>query len=337
MNGQLFPLYNNKYHVFYERGLMLPETAAQDIGRNPQFHLIPFTITKMPGWKTRLYQLLHILVRPFSLPLSAYFAARFNSNLVAPVESLKEKTQGVGPHDVVLFLNPSMATAQVVDALSNRTRFVNLYFLDPVHRLGLDNSSLAQWRMSCRLLTYSAMQAKDLHIEFLAPYEPDIALATESPIYDLVYVGSPSPKRLAWVLYLKLRIAAANRSSHLRLATGNDLMVNILPWLFCRRMTFTEYIELCRLARGILELHERDAEGVTVRTTLCQALGRTHVCNLRVIHDTVKISPPWNSELKRFLSKQPQQFVATHAELNKEKKFDRWLGVNFPAPVDCEG
>jgi len=316
---------------------MLPETAAQDVARNPKFHLIPFTVTKVPGWKTRLYHLLAILLRPFSLSMSAYFAARFNSCLVAPVESLIEEAQGVGPHDLVLFLNPSIATAQVVDALSDRTRCVNIYFLDPVHRLGLSNSSLAQWRMSCRLLTYSATQARDLQLEFLPPYEPDIAPATESPIYDLVYIGSPSPKRLAWVLYLKLRIAAANRSSHLRLATRqHDWLIKVLPWLFCRRMTFTNYIELCRQARGILELHERDAEGVTVRTTLCQALGRTHVCNLRVIQDTVKISPPWNGELKRFLSKQ-QQYVATRAELNKERKFDRWLCVNFPAPADCEG
>jgi len=220
--------------------------------------------------------------------------------------------------------------------LSNRTHYVNLYFLDPVHRLGLNNSSLAKWRMSCRLLTYSATQARDLQLEFLAPYEPDVAPATESPIYDLVYVGSPTPKRLAWVLYLKLRVAAAKRSSHLRLATRNNWLVNVLPRLFCRRMTFTDYIELCRQARGILELHERDAEGVTLRTTLCQALGRTHVCNLRVIQDTVKISPLWNGELKRFLSRQPQQFVVTHAVLNKERKFDRWLGVNFPTAVDCE-
>lgn len=278
------------YHVFFDRGLMLSETAAQDIASDPLVRLVPFSHSKRPGSASRAYQALHILARPFSLRASAYFARKFNSTLQVSMPELQAASRAVGAGDVVLWLNPSLATASVVSDLQSRGINLNLYFLDPVHRLGIGPREILAWQLSARTFNYSEREAERFGMHFLVPYAPVVAPSDAPPSFALVYVGSPSPGRLLWILILNLHLWARGKRGYLRLAVRRASLVRRLPGLFCHRMAFSDYIELCRRSRGILELHERDAGGVTLRATLCGALQCTHVCNLPTTPDTVHIS-----------------------------------------------
>ena len=281
---------------------MLAETAGFDLNAVPGLRHTGYRQHKLPGASARVYQILHILTRQFSLRVSAFFAHRFNDRLDVDPQQIAPGLGRVRPADHVLWLNPTRAVAPTIDALRGRCAAVSLYFVDPVHRLGLTPQCLRAWASWAQLASYSKQEADALGIDFLPPYVP--AFRTGIPSgkdLDLVYVGSPTPKRLLWLLYLRLHLRIRRRRGHLRLAARSHGLVRCFPGTFSERLAFADYAALCARSRGVLELHERDAGGVTLRATLSQALRAVHLCNLPTTDETCVISLWRWGALDRFL------------------------------------
>jgi len=318
-------------HVFADHGAMLPETAGVDLAGLPGVRYTGYRQQRLPGFSARLYQVLHILSRPFNLALSAWFVRRFNRRLAVDPFELQEGLSCVGEGDAVLWINPSLAVYPVVEALRRRRVRLSVYFVDPVHRLGLAASQVRDWAQESCVASYSPEEAAQLGLRFLVPYAPVVPMATLVPDLDLVYVGSPSPKRLLWVLYLHLHLRVRQRRGHLRLALRSQKLVRLLPGLFSGRVSFQDYAALCARSRGVLELHERDAGGVTLRATLCQALRRTHLCNLPTTPETTVISLWRWRALDRFLTLETGTLSSPHAPHvpRVAPGFEPWLRENF--------
>lgn len=318
-------------HIFAEKGLMLAETAVQDLKAIEGVRCTEYAVSKVPGWPVRLIQLLHILTRPISLAASAHFARRFNEYLLVQPDQLTMGLAAIAAGDRVLWFNPSLAVRGVIDSLRDRGVSVHLYFVDPVHRLGLSPAVVRDWSSWARMATYSRDEAARLGIAFLVPYAPALAPPDRAADLDIVYVGSPSPKRLAWVLYLQAHLRANGRRGHLRLASRSTRLVAWFPGVFSGRISFSQYAQLCARARGVLELHERDAGGVTLRATLCQSLGVVHLCNLSTTAQTLRLSMVDTSALDRFLQEGDSAPSADRAcaPALDAPHFDLWLRRNF--------
>jgi hypothetical protein len=318
-------------HVFAEKGLMLAETSFQDLAAIEGVRCTEFAVGKVPGWRVRVVQMLHILTRPVSLAVSAHFAKRFNAYLRVEPAQLAAGLAAIAPGDRVLWFNPSLAVQGVIEGLRDRGVAVHLYFLDPVHRLGLSPAIVRAWSSWARMASYSRDEAARLGIAFLAPYAPALAPSGKLADFDIVYVGSPSPKRLAWVLYLQARLRANGRTGHLRLASRNQRLVAWFPGVFSGRISFAQYAQLCARARSVLELHERDAGGVTLRATLCQSLGVVHLCNQTTTPQTLQLSLSDPHALDRFLRQgdSTPSNDRTSAPALDAPHFDAWLRHHF--------
>lgn len=322
-----------RLHIFADPGLMLPETADFDLGHSDDVHYTAYRQHKLPGPSARIYQALHILTRPVSLRLSAWFARRFNDRLAVDPQQIVSGLAHVQPEDHVLWLNPSQAVATWVDGLRPRCAGVALYFLDPVHRLGLRAAQVRGWAAWARVFSYSRPEAAALGVGFLAPHVPALPFDV-LPVKDLdvVYVGSPSPRRLWWVGCLRWRLWRRGGRGHLRLASRNTRLPRWFPGTFSTRVAFADYALLCARSRGVLELHERDADGVTLRAMLAQAVRATHLCNVATTPQTCVIAPwRWQS-LDRFLQ-QPHR--PSEVAVPPGPGLGQWLQVNFMPPAPC--
>lgn len=289
-------------HVFAEDGLMLWQAAGVVPSELPSVAYTGYRQRQRPGSFARWYLLLHIALRPLSLRLSAYCAQRFNERLTVDEAPLKAALAKVAPGDAVLWLNPTRSVVRLVDGLVDSTTRVSLYFLDPVHRLGLGSDPLRRWATGATLSTYSSEEATRLDMRFLVPYAPRRRQAAPERDLDLVYIGVPSPKRLLWVVLLRLHLALRGRCGHLRLAVRGSALPRWFPGIFSERVAFEDYAALCARSRGVLELHERDAGGVTLRATLCQSVAAVHLCNLATTRETVRVSLlDWRA-LDRFIT-----------------------------------
>ncbi|MDQ2780484.1 MAG: hypothetical protein M3Y32_13115 [Pseudomonadota bacterium] len=309
---------------------MLPETADFAIGATEGICYTAYCQHKTPGSAARVYQTLHILSRPLNLKLSAWFAWRFNQCLAVEAQPLEAGLARVQPQDHVLWLNPSLSVASQVEGLKSRCAGLGLYFLDPIHRLGLLPARINQWATWAQVATYSRPEGAALGIAFLAPYVPYVPadLSPEKDL-DVVYVGSPSPKRLWWLLRLRLQLAVRGGRGHLRLASRSARLPRWFPGTFSARVPFEDYVELCARSRGVLELHERDADGVTVRATLAQAVNAVHLCNLRTTAQTCVISAWRWRALDRFLQGSDEPAVADRPGPG----LAQWLHTNFRQPM----
>ncbi len=299
-------------HVFADQGLMVPETAWPD-GQAPEgVHYTGYRQQRLPGVSARVYQVLHVLSRPFSLRLSAALARAFNRRLQVDPAQLQQGLARLADGDQVVWLNPSLALADVLHRLQARPLQLAFYFLDPVHRLGWHEATVRDWARRLPVATYWPAQATRLGIRYRAPYAPKhphapAALASAGSSVapprdlDLVYVGSPSPKRLLWVLRLRLQLRRGGHHGFLRLASRHPLLHRLWPAIFGPRLSFTEYAALCARSRGVLELHERDAGGVTLRATLCEALQSIHLSNAPSTPQTVQVGLWRQQGLARFL------------------------------------
>jgi len=316
-------------YIFAEHGLMLEETTAQDIDSISDVFLSNYKVEKIPGWRTRAAQALHIFTRPFSLRASAFFAIRFNEFLYIDSKKLKEVLNRIMPGDRILWFNPSLALRKDIDALRFSQVSVNLYFVDPVSRLGFTDKDIRAWSEWAWIGSYSREEAKRLNINFLVPYAPAVSPVSTPAELDIVYVGSPSPKRLAWVLLLQAWLHATRRKGFVRLATRNRLLTKWVPGIFLERIRFAAYVELCRQSRSVLELHERDAVGVTLRATLCQSLGVLHVCNQPTTPQTLLLSLRNWTFLVSVLSGKTTQPCRPVSLMFDALPFDAWLQVNF--------
>ncbi len=284
---------------------MLWETAGVSPRSLPDVVYAGYTRRALAGWSIKLVQALHILTRPISLRLSAHFAHMFNARLVVEDSELSVALNDVQAGDEVIWLNPSLAVATMIDGLITRNSRVTLYFLDPVHRLGIRPEKLRAWACQSSIATYSPEQAAELGMTLLIPYAPKVPKPNPPRDLALVYVGSPSPKRLLWVLILRLHLRLRGQRGFLRLASRRASLARWFPGIFSDRIPFEEYAALCARARGVLELHERDAGGVTLRATLCEALGLVHLSNLCITAETVHVSL-WDwRPLDRFLMSAP--------------------------------
>lgn len=310
---------------------MLTETSGQNLEAIQGVRFTEYVVSKVPGRSVRVAQLMHILTRPVCLAASTYFAARFNTYLRVERTQLTEGLAAIAPGDSVLWFNPSLAIRDVIENLRDRGLNTHMYFLDPVHRLGLSPALVSAWSSWAGLATYSKIEATRLGIKFLVPYAPAIVLSGQPADLDIVYVGSPSPKRLLWVLYLQAQLRMKGRCGYLRLVTRNQRMVAWFPGVFSDRISFAQYAQLCARSRSVLELHERDAGGVTLRTTLCQTLGVLHLCNLATTAQTLKLS----LGALRVLNFMHQQRVTAPtidhglAPVLDSPYFDVWLRRNF--------
>jgi len=300
------------FHVFADDGLMVPETAWPD-GQPPAgVYYTGYRQQRLPGMAARVYQLLHVLSRPFSLSLSAALARAFNSRLQVDQAQLQPGLARLADGDHVVWLNPSLALADVLDRLQARPVQLAFYFLDPVHRLGWEEDTVRDWARRLPMATYWPAQATRLGIRYRAPYAPTLKHAHPAPPpsgtsvapprdLDLVYVGSPSPKRLLWVLRLRLHLRRGGYRGFLRLASRHPLLHRLWPAIFGPRLSYTEYAALCARSRAVLELHERDAGGVTLRATLCEALHAIHLSNAPSTPQTMQVGFLRLQGLARFL------------------------------------
>jgi len=279
-----------RLHVFAEESLMLWETAGVSPGDLPNVNYCGYVRVPRSRQLARLYLSLHIIIRPINLRASVLFAAKFNRELTAPTDKLMAAIALIGPGDAVLWMNPSWAVAPLIDRVMQLGVRLSLYFVDPVHRLGVSKQMLAQWSNYATVSTYSTEEAKRYGVRFLVPYAPKRSVHVTQREFDLVYIGSPSPKRLLWLLVLKGRLFLRGARGFMRLASRQATFAKVLPGVFVNRMSFVEYAELCSKSRGVLELHEADAEGVTLRATLCQSLGVVHVCNVQTTPSTLVVS-----------------------------------------------
>lgn len=300
-------------HLVAETGLMLAATAGpEQLQAGPGKAPIPlheYRVSRRPGRSARLWQLLHILARPFSLALSAWFVQRFNACLRAEWPGAQSPLAGIEAGDRVLWFNPSAAVQSVVDQLIAAGHRLDLYFVDPVHRLGLAPQTLARWRRYAGLHSYSEQEAQAHGMNFLVPYLPAAPPRAARPEFDLVYVGSPSPGRLAWVIVLQALVRRHGGKAYLRLATRHPGLARAWPAVFVPRVSFEDYTALAARSLAILELHERDAEGVTLRATLCQAQQLLHLCNLKTCEETWQVqlrnSAQWLPALIRLRQGEP--------------------------------
>jgi hypothetical protein len=299
-------------HVFADKGLMVPETAWPSGQLPVGVHYTGYSLQRLPGVAARVCQLLHVLSRPFSLSLSAALARAFNRQLYVDPAQLQQGMARLTDGDQVVWLNPSLALTDVLDRLEARPVQLAIYFLDPVHRLGWDEDRVRDWARRLPVSTYWPAQAERLGIRHRVPYAPMHQLAqpatpsagaTEARQrdLDLVYVGSPSPKRLLWVLRLRLQLRRGGHRGFLRLASRHPLLHRLSPAIFGPRLSFAEYAALCARSRGVLELHERDAGGVTLRATLCEALQSVHLSNAPSTPQTVHVGLWRWQGLARFL------------------------------------
>ncbi len=332
-------------HVFADDGLMVPETAWPD-GQPPAgVHYTGYRQQRMPGVAARVCQWLHVLSRPFSLRLSASMARAFNRRLRVDPTQLQPGLARLADGDQVVWLNPSLALADVLDRLQARPLQLAFYFLDPVHRLGWQEETVRGWARRLPVATYWPAQATSLGIRYRAPYAPTLGHTPPAPTpveasaslaaprdLDLVYVGSPSPKRLLWVLSLRRRLRRGNHRGYLRLASRHPWLHRLWPGVFGPRLSFTEYAALCARSRGVLELHERDAGGVTLRATLCEALQSIHLSNAPSTPQTVPVGLSRWQALNRFLDTgvdalgqpaQPPRLGAPHIGAWLASHFDR--------------
>jgi len=316
-------------YIFAENGLMLAETTAQDVERINDVYFSDYRVEKTLGWRIRAIQILHILARTISLRASAHFAIRYNELLFVNFEKLRQVFNKITPLDSVLWFNPSIAIRDVIDELHDRGVAVNLYFVDPVHRLGITDKLVHAWSEWAWIGTYSREEATRLNINFLVPYAPAVSPASEPADLDIVYVGSPSPKRLLWILLLQAWLKTTDRKGFLRLATRKQLLAKWFPRVFLERIRFAKYVELCRRSRSVLELHESDAGGVTLRVTLCQSLGVLHVCNQPTTPQTLLLSLKNWIPLVGALGNKDFAPCCPAPPMIDALHFDTWLRVNF--------
>ena len=305
---------------------MLSETAGLDVAQLSDIKYTGYAQRKAPGWRVRLFQTLHIVLRPISLVLSAHFARRFNEYLYVDAAQLEDGLASVEAGDCVLWINPTLALCDVIDGLQRRSVRLHIYFLDPIHRLGLTPGKVRAWALEARISTYSPKEAACLGIDYLVPYIPGCAPTQQPRDLDVVYVGSPTPMRLLWVMYLRVHLRVRGRKGYLRLAIRNRWIACLLPSLFSERVPFADYVALCARSRGVLELHERDAGGVTLRATLCQALGAVHLCNLATTAQTVQVSPWRCRKMDDFLVSKRTPGVAPALPTSS---LELWLRSNF--------
>ena len=318
-----------KIHVFAPEGLMLLDTAAMNIGKLEGILITEYSVRKLGGWRTTISQVLHIALRPISIKISAYFVGKFNNFLSVDSEKLRMQLELIDPNDSVVWINPSRAVIPIVEDLRKRCQFTYLYFLDPVHRLGIEKFLVKEWSAQSWVGSYSQDESIGLGINFLIPFAPDVMRSGEHKDYDLVYVGSPSPKRFLWIICLQLALFIHRRKGFLRLASNNSYLRKLLPGLFSDRMSFQDYIALCQRSHCILEIHERDSGGVTLRATLAQSLQIQHMCNQRITAQTLLMSLPrcilstlpFCSDDSFWHGGEPPRLGALH--------FDDWLRANF--------
>ena len=319
---------------------MVPETAWPAGAPPAGVHYTGYRQQRRAGFAARFYQVLHILTRPFSLTVSAALARAFNRHLMVDPAQLQAGLSRVADGDRVLWLNPSLALQDVLDGLQKRPVELAFYFLDPVHRLGWHDETVRQWAKRCRVASYWPAQAQLLGMQYRPPYSPAVPrqAVSDSPAQpgqaqparrelDLVYVGSPSPKRLLWVLRLNGLMRRGGRRGFLRLASRQPVLHRLWPAVFGPRVSFEAYAALCARSQAVLELHERDAGGVTLRATLCDSLQAVHVSNQASTPQTLQVSW-WNLQpLARFLADQAA-FPASAPAL-KAPPIGDWLPSHF--------
>jgi hypothetical protein len=310
---------------------MLAETSGLDLESIRGAYFTEYAVSKLPGWSARVVLLITILMRPICLASTFYFAKRFNALLRVDRIQLIEGLAAIAPGDSVLWFNPSLAIQDVIEGLRDRDLNVHMYFVDPVHRLGLSSTLVRSWSSWAGMATYSKIEAARLGIKFLVPYAPAIAPSGQHANLDIVYIGSPSPKRLVWVLYLQALLRMKGSCGYLRLATRNQRLVGWFPSVFSDRISFSQYAQLCSRSRSILELHELDAEGVTLRATLCQSLGLVHICNLATTAQTLTLSLGNVTALNRFLRQRDGTPMIDHAvaPVLDSPHLDVWLERHF--------
>lgn len=315
-------------YIFAEDSLMLWETARVPRSSLPFASYIGYTRYAAQRKSARAFLFLHILFRPINLALASYFAYCFNARLAVDLAVLRNTVMHIKPQDKVLWLNPSLAVCDLVDEVFEQGAQISLYFLDPIHRLGISTEQIHTWAKGVSVATYSAEQAAKLHIEFVAPFAP-APLETQSiQDLDVVYIGSPSPKRLLWIITIQIHLWIRRKRGFLRLASRNKVLSTFFPSLFCKRISFSEYVALCARSRGVLEIHERDAGGVTLRATLCQSINTIHLCNLPVTQQTVHISLFNWKAMDRFLSS--KNSLTTKSRL-QAPELKEWLLQRFNA------
>jgi len=307
---------------------MLPETSGMDPNELSGTIYQGYTHRRQAGWRTRWAQVMHLLMRPVSLRLSAYFVRRYNEHLYVESRDLDEALARIEDGDRVLWINPSLAVRGWIESLLRRQVTVYLHFVDPVHRLGLSHRLVQMWAKICRVTTYSMEEAVQLGLGFLAPFAPVCAPPRSDREFDVVYVGSPSPKRLLWLIALRFHLWWRQGRGHLRLASRNQSLARWFPQIFSPRLDFKDYAALCARSRGVLELHERDAAGVTFRVTLCQALGVTHLCNLPITSETITVSLLGWGPMDEFLL-HGRNNSRTSAPALGALSLDVWLESNF--------
>lgn len=311
---------------------MLADTAVQNIADLEGISVNEYSIKKISSWRTHLAQLLHIATRPVSIRLSAYFADRFNAFLRVDAEELRSAIEMIRPGDSILWLNPSRAVKKIVEDLRPRCKYMHLYFVDPVHRLGVSPFTVREWATWAWVGTYSKHEAIELGIRFLIPYAPAVHRSGGNKDYDVVYVGSPSPKRLLWLLFIRLKLYLDGRRGFLRLASNNTHLRALFPGIFSDRICFREYIALCERSHSILEIHERDSGGVTLRATLAQSLQVVHLCNQKITPQTVVISL-FNCISSILTVRESDIFGKDAGPPRLEVlHFDNWLRANFIDP-----
>ena len=318
-------------HIFADHGLMLAETAGIEPASLPGVRYTGYRQHKLAGHSARLWQALHILARPLNLELSAWFARLFNQRLAVEHAQLEAGLREVSEGDHVLWINPSLALSPVIEGLTARRISLSIYFLDPIHRLGLAPTQVRAWARCAWIGSYWPEEAAALGVPFLAPYAPPPARQTSMVgDLDVVYVGSPTPKRLLWLLVLNLHLKLRGCRGHLRLASRRVVLTRLLPGIFADRMPFVDYLALCARSRGVLELHERDAGGVTLRATLCQALQVVHLSNQSSTPQTVQLSVWRWGAMDAFLrARRPAERPVFEAPRLGSPPFAQWLHENF--------
>jgi hypothetical protein len=317
-------------HIFADNGAMLLESAGPKFGALTYVCYTGYRQKKMPGISVRLFQLLHIMVRPFSLRLSEIFVRLFNMHIVADPSQLNPGIARVNAGDCVLWINPTLSLCTYIDRLQKMSVRLSIYFVDPIHRLGLQPNRVQAWAKTAQIATYSRKEAARFGIKFLMPYAPDVVAVERSREFDIVYVGSPTPRRLLWVLLLQIHLGARGRKGHLRLASRSAALVKLFPKVFSLRVSFNDYVRLCAHSRSVLELHERDAGGVTLRATLCQVLGTVHLCNVQTTCNTFLLSIWRLHELDRFIRNNlSENIFVRNVEGERAVEIDEWLTENF--------
>ena len=285
------------FYVLSDAGLMLQETANLNNMAGSDITCLYYSLQLVKPLRARVFQVMHIITRPISLIISDYFVMKFNTCFQAPSHILYDFFKLIKSEDIIIWLNPTYSLVSHVDELRSIGCKVNLYFLDPINRLGITEGQVCQWQYWLSIFNYSKNEAQRLGNTFLIPYAPSMALLNTYKDIDIVYIGSPSPRRLLWVIVLGVHLRLRNKIGILKLGVRSRLLVKLLPFIFSPRISFEEYSILCARSRGILEIHERDAGGVTLRATLCRQLNCVHLSNILATPNTILIKI---SNLKTF-------------------------------------